>query len=231
MKLTFFAFLLTTYVVNSETKASNAVSMNGEFKRCVDGVCDIVKELFFEANECFKNNNEQGISFFVNNKQFAGQFTPDYEILGTNCTIKATEQAIWLWNFINDKYDIIYLIIIAAAKIVIGVLAYLLCKLRKSKPALCKEAPSALSGSTELTEIAKHHFIQPSAPSELDKESNIPDVKKSMFNSTLNVESETKNIYPTQYSTSLSLNASSIHSYSYSKFCTCHKAQIVCSNC
>ena len=72
MKLTFFAFLLTTYVVNSETKASNAVSMNGEFKRCVDGVCDIVKELFFEANECFENNNELGIHFLLTTSNLQG---------------------------------------------------------------------------------------------------------------------------------------------------------------
>jgi len=46
--------------------------MNGEFKRCVDGVCDIVKELFFEANECFENNNELGIHFLLTTSNLQG---------------------------------------------------------------------------------------------------------------------------------------------------------------
>jgi len=110
-----------------------AKTITGDFTRCVNGICDKVFELFFVTNPCFELNEELGISFFIKNKKYAGQLNADYEILPTNCTIDSVEikEAIDFYNFINDKYDIVYLVCLAAAKITIGVLAFFLYKLTK----------------------------------------------------------------------------------------------------
>ncbi len=110
-----------------------AKTITGDFKRCVNGICDKVFELFFVTNPCFELNEELGISFFIKNKKYAGQLNADYEILSTNCTIESAEikEAIDFYNFVNDKYDIVYLVLLAAAKITIGVLAFFLLKFTK----------------------------------------------------------------------------------------------------
>ncbi len=108
--------------------------MKGEFKRCLNGVCHKVFELLFEHNPCFEYKNEVGVSFFINEQKYAGQLNEEYDILDTNCTIDAvdrTTDAIGLYNFINDKYDKVYFVLLAAAKIIIGILAFFLFKISK----------------------------------------------------------------------------------------------------
>ncbi len=126
-----FVFYLVTKCCDA--KPITAKTITGDFSRCLDGICDKVFELFFVSNPCFDSNEELGVSFFIKNKKYAGQLNGDYEILPTNCTIDTIEikEAIDLYNFINDKYDIVYLVLLAAAKITIGVLAYFLFKLTK----------------------------------------------------------------------------------------------------
>jgi len=67
------------------------------------------------------------VSLSINEQKYAGQFNEEYDILDTNYTIDAgdrTTDAIGLYNLVNDKYDIVYLVLLAAAKIIIGVLLF-----------------------------------------------------------------------------------------------------------
>ena len=108
-------------------------SITGEFTRCLDGVFDKVYELFFEDNAFFTSNNKLGVSFYIKKQKYAGRISKDYDILDTNCTIDYAEEkeGIDLYNFINYKYDLVYLVFLLAAKITIGVLAFFLFKLKK----------------------------------------------------------------------------------------------------
>ncbi len=119
--------------ISCDAMPIKARTITGEFTRCLDGVCDKVYELFFEDNACFTSNNELGISFYIKKQKHAGRINKDYDILATNCTIDYAEEneGIDLYNFVNDKYDLVYLVFLLAAKITIGILAFFLFKRTK----------------------------------------------------------------------------------------------------
>jgi len=106
--------------------------LKGKFKRCINGICELVIDLLFENNPFFESNNELGVSFYIKKQKYVGKLSEEYDILATNCTIDSVDpiiEEIDLYNFINDKYDIAYLVLLAAAKITIGILAFFLYKI------------------------------------------------------------------------------------------------------
>ncbi len=139
MKLIDSLIGILTFCLVSELSEAMPINplqtMTGEFTRCLDGICDKVYKLYFQNNPCFELNKELGVSFSIKDKKYAGQLSSNYDILPTNCTVDNIEikEPIDLYNFVNDKYDIVYLVLLAAAKIIIGVMAFFLYKLTRNK--------------------------------------------------------------------------------------------------
>ncbi len=103
-----------------EAAPNHASMMKGVFKSCLKGICHLVSEVYFIEHEYFNNQKELGIYYYLKNLMHIALMTGEYEIIETNCTMSAADEIqidyIGLYNFINDRYDIVYLIIIATAK-------------------------------------------------------------------------------------------------------------------
>ncbi len=224
--------------------APNHVSMlKGVFKSCLKGICHLVSEVYFIENECFNNQKELGIYYYLNNLLHIAQLTGEYEIIDTNCTMSADDELkiddIGLYNFINDRYDIAYLIIIAAAKIIIVVLCLLLYKYRKRLAHSKKKTTNQIidCGLTQMTADTHLQTIQertqPTAPPPPNNmtfvheaaEITIPETRGSLLSSTCMG-------YPTEIYPSFSSISSTIYnSQTRITSCTCHATEVVCTNC
>jgi hypothetical protein len=212
--------------------------MKGSFNSCLEGICHLVSEIFFIENDCFNNNKELGIYYYLNKKLHIAQLTDEYKILKTNCTMSSEDEIkiddLGLYNFINDPYDIVYLIIIAAAKIIIGVLCCLHCKKRKivmtnkARDNILNHNQERLQSAQERTQSSqeKAYSMLPSAPPMPTtdafvievQERTIPETRGSALTSTC-----VSDIYPSfTYSFANETKSSS---------CTCHATVNVCTNC
>jgi hypothetical protein len=109
-----------------------------------------------------------GFNYYLKKILNIAQLTAEYEIIRTNCTMPADDEIqidkLGLLNFVNDQYDIVYLIILAADKIMIGVLCFLLCKRRGSN----KISPKRTTETNwqPIRDIATKHqrSLEPSPP-------------------------------------------------------------------
>jgi len=214
--------------------------MKGEFKSCLQGVCHLVSDIFFIVNECFTNNQELGIYYYLKNIVHVAQLNGDYEIIDTNCTMSAEDERktddIGLYNFINDRYDIVYLILLASAKIIIGVLCFLICKKRTRSVTRMGQLKSQsnsrplkpMESDKNLQPIREAYSLTPTAPPLPQDvyvfdapERTIAETRGSMLASTR--MSYNSGIFPSF--------ANSYESQTKSTSCSCHATELVCTNC
>jgi len=203
--------------------------MKGNFKSCLEGICHLVSEIYFIENECFNKSRELGVYYYLNKILHIAQLTGEYEIIRTNCTMSADDEIkidkLGLLNFFNDQYDIVYLIILAAAKITIGVLCFLLCKNRRgSNKIISPKRTNEINWQPIRNNTSKHQrSLEPSAPPMPKNEEfifdiqerTIPETRGSVLTSTCVSE-----IYP-----------SFSKSYVNQTSCSCHATEKVCINC
>ncbi len=179
MYLFYLTFLLSLPFAaeNLEVSSFKPSMMEGNFRSCLKGICREVSKVHFIENQCFRNNKELGIYYFVNDLLHLGQLNTEYEILETNCTVSEKDiiktDDIGLYNLINDRYDIAYLVTLLAAKIIIVVLA---CILYKNKPKIKIDKKHSIAGmpfrpvtlpfrqptfDTKLSTIQEHYLSAP----------------------------------------------------------------------
>jgi hypothetical protein len=240
-------YISAIFMLNVNVNAAPPHMMRGNFKSCLQGICHLISEVYFVDNDCFTNNSELGVYYYLNNRPHIAHLNGEYDILETNCTMSNEDATynnddIGLYNFINDRYDIVYLIILAAAKIVIGVLGYIVYRFRKRlavrKENVKESEPRNLRASTDIhfETIQEHHNrlltapmsqVQASAPPSENTApanffgQNIPETRSSFLSSTT-IRSQPE-LYPSFASTINNTGTGT-------KSCSCHATEQVCSN-
>ena len=233
-----FLFCLALSLIKLITSENRPSMMRGNFKSCLQRVCHLITDIFFVDNDCFNNNKELGIYYYLNDLLRVGQLNEKYEIISSNCTISSKDimeiDNKDLYSFIDDRYKIVYLVALIVEKFIICFLCLLLIKNKKKLALLNKidekndsYPDKPLAPETHFQTIQEHYPMRPTAPPlpnesfALDViEKNKPETRGRLFSSTIS------EIYP-NLSTSTAMN----DTLSKSSSCKCHATALVCTNC
>lgn len=68
--------------------------MQGQFKKFLVGICQMIQELYILKNDCFTKNREAGVYYFLKGILHIAKLHPTtFDIEPTKCTMSPEEEA------------------------------------------------------------------------------------------------------------------------------------------